>query len=725
MSKAKVAIAKEAVIWNWQENEVLISNLCQFLQEKQPEILKISNIPNSRITQEIQAIEILNQNQNLESVGDLRANLQQNLQSDVNLQQFWHLSQDLPYQVNLTWSSSSKTGAFDLVLQRQSSLVTQEPTSMLPKSSWDLKPWIAYANNPLQATETSNLLPQLRTLIKDQLPDYMMPCSFVVMDDFPLTPNGKIDRRSLPEPKKERPTLSTIYVAPFTPIEKQLAQIWSQVLSIEKIGLNDSFFELGGHSLLAIQLLMLVEEEMKMKLPLFSLLKEPTIAGLIRAIDSMTQLDTSQETQIDWQQEIVLDASIYPETPYVKLTQPAKHIFLTGATGFLGGFLLQELLEQTQAKIYCLVRSTSEQEAREKLYTNLERYLIAKGELDPRIVVISGDLAQPYFGLEANQFRDLASKLDAIYHCGAFVNLVYPYSDLRAVNVLGTQEILKLASQGKTTPVHFISTLDVFNGIVSSTQNLIGEETSLPDIKTLDNGYSQSKWVGEKLILAAQDRGIPTCIYRSGMLSGHSQTGASQTNDLICRIIKGMIQMESAPDLAQSINLIPIDYATQAIVKISQQPQSWGQAFHIINPKALPWSQLIGEINNLGYPVQLLPHQQWQAELRKLDNSGDNALIPMKSLFSEVNSTNQMTYLENFLMTAQAFDCHNTLQGLAQTSILCPKIDRTLLQSCLFYFDFCGFLPQRKEPSVQKYVVTQKLNSSMVQENSYHNVTKM
>jgi len=137
----------------------------------------------------------------------------------------------------------------------------------------------------------------------------------------------------------------------------------------------------------------------------------------------------------------------------------------------------------------------------------------------------------------------LASELDLIYHSGAFVNLIYPYTALRATNVLGTQEVLRLASQSNTCT--FLLTLDVFQSSRYLGMKVIPEQDALEHSEGLYDGYAQSKWVAEKLMMTARSRGIPVCIYRLGMITGHSQTGVSQTDDMMCRMIKGFIQLGS------------------------------------------------------------------------------------------------------------------------------------------------------------------------------------
>ena len=327
-----------------------------------------------------------------------------------------------------------------------------------------------------------------------------------------------------------------------------------------------------------------------------------------------------------------------------------------------------------------------------KIKRNLEVYLLWNEELNSRIIPVVGDLAQPLLGLSEQQFSSLASVIDVIYHNGAFVNLIYPYAALRAANVLGTQELLRLASFIKVKPVHFISTLDVFQSSRYSEMNVITEQDELAHCEGLSDGYAQSKWVAEKLVMAARERGFPVCIYRLGMITGHSQTGVSKTDDLMCRMIKGFIQLGSAPNLDLMLNLTPVDYVSSAIVHLSRQKESLGKAFHLVNPHPLHLSKLVNEIQALGYPIQQIAYDKWQADLLNVDISQENALSPLLSMFTEKISEKQLTYIETSSLVSQAFDCQNTFDGLAGTSIHCPELDARLLSTYFSYFIHSGFL---------------------------------
>jgi amino acid adenylation domain-containing protein len=161
-----------------------------------------------------------------------------------------------------------------------------------PESNGNLKPWATYANNPLEGRFARRLVPKLRSFLHEQLPDYMVPSAFVLMDAMPLTPHGKINRRTLPDPEQARPELEDVYVAPRTHTEKELAAMFAHVLGVTQVGLHDNFFDLGGHSLLATQLLSRIRETFSDKeITLRHIFESPSVAGLAQQIESTGTAD--------------------------------------------------------------------------------------------------------------------------------------------------------------------------------------------------------------------------------------------------------------------------------------------------------------------------------------------------------------------------------------------------------------------------------------------------
>jgi len=158
------------------------------------------------------------------------------------------------------------------------------------------KAWSEYANNPLQGKFARYLIPQLRNTLEKQLPDYMMPSSFVVLDEWPLTPGGKIDLHALPAPETARSQGQGTLVAPRTPVEQTLASLWFELLGLARVGIHDNFFESGGHSLLATQLISRVREKFQVEVTLRQLFERPTIELFATVIEEAQQGKAALQT---------------------------------------------------------------------------------------------------------------------------------------------------------------------------------------------------------------------------------------------------------------------------------------------------------------------------------------------------------------------------------------------------------------------------------------------
>ncbi|MEP0858569.1 amino acid adenylation domain-containing protein [Trichocoleus sp. DQ-U1] len=546
----------------------------------------------------------------------------------------------------------------------------------------------------------SALINDLRSFLKEKLPEYMVPSAFVVLKALPLTPNGKIDRSALPAPETIKPETDT-FVAPRNSVEELLAGIWFPLLKLEKVGIYDNFFDLGGHSLLIPQLLSKVRETFQIELTLRDFFDAPTIADLGKNIEMKQGVIpfVSPASNLNLDAEAVLDPTIRPDSIPVELVTEPSCIFLTGATGFLGAFLLSELLQQTQADIYCLVRATNAESGKERLQNSLESYSLWDENFSSRIIPVMGELSKPLLGLSDEQFREMASQIDVIYHNGALVNFTYPYSALKAANVLGTQEVLRLASLIKLKPVHFISSTNAVSPAGGSGVRVIREQESINSEEVIDTGYAQSKWVAEKLATIARDRGIPVCIYRPGRISWHSQTGLCNKSDNTFRWVKGCIQLGSVPKRDAMVNLVPIDYASRAIAYLSKQQESLNKDFHIVNPYPAHWSKVIHWVRSFGYPLREVSYDQWHSELfEAAKTSSGNALSPL------VDFMNQPTSQQPASTTAiLQFDCQNTLDGLAGSSIVCPPLEAELFAPYFSYLIDNGLLDA---PPVGEFAAT-------------------
>lgn len=365
-----------------------------------------------------------------------------------------------------------------------------------------------------------------------------------------------------------------------------------------------------------------------------------------------------------------------------------NNILLTGATGFVGSFILAQLLQKTSANIYCLTRTTTPEKALQKIEQSLKSYYLEQKIDLSRIIALPGDLSKPKLNLAKETYEQLATTIDIIYHNGALVHHATPYDKLKNTNVLGTQEILRFACYKKTKPVHFISTISVFNLNNASTVNLIKEQDSIEQYQAPLGGYSQSKWVAEKLVTIANQRDLPTTIHRLGPISGSSDTGAFNSNDFLYRLIIGYVHLRSAPEGTMLLDILPVDYVSKAVVYLTQDPNNWNKAYHYIHPQPASSDILFDRLEKAGYAIARIPYQQWYTKLVNIaKNSQDHILYPLVSLFSANNSGEAQNKSFNL-----KFDCQNTLKGLEASSIECPAINGELIDTYINYLKKNGLL---------------------------------
>jgi thioester reductase-like protein len=351
--------------------------------------------------------------------------------------------------------------------------------------------------------------------------------------------------------------------------------------------------------------------------------------------------------------------------------------------------------------VHCLVRASSPAEGLKKLRQSLEKYDLWQNRDTERIVPVLGDLSESRLGLSDDQFEVLSSSIDVIYHNGALVNGLYPYQMLKAANVLGTQEILRLACRARVKPVHYVSTISVFTA--ANTAGGRAEEIwTVEGGNLLRGGYPQSKWVAERLVTIAADRGLPVVIYRPGRVSGDSKTGAWVPDRPVIDAIQTVVDVGSVPRMEGEvpIELVPVNYVAQAIVYLSQVPQSIGKAFHLANPNPVDWRELIQSLRVFGVSLRQLDPELWMAELVKfVRQTPQSYLSPMLPLVP----AELLSRLENLETVAAApavpgvqippfhIDCTITLQALKDSSVVCPPVAE-LLDVYFSYFEKSGLL---------------------------------
>jgi thioester reductase-like protein len=265
-----------------------------------------------------------------------------------------------------------------------------------------------------------------------------------------------------------------------------------------------------------------------------------------------------------------------PEIPIL------NQVLLTGGTGFIGPFFIKSLLEQTRAKIYVLVRSSDEEQARQRLRAAMESMgPCAPGLMqmfEARVIPVCGDLGQPNLGLTQKSWDFLANEIDTVFHNGATVNYLFNYDRMRDANVLGTNEVLRLAFEGRPKSFNYVSTTFVFGWAV---KKVLYETDFNQDMELLDFGYSQSKWVAEQVVADARRLGLETRIFRPALVSP-SVAGGGNNFDIAVRLVAFMVNHGIGVDALNQVSFVPADITANNIIAISTTPGTANKTYHVV-----------------------------------------------------------------------------------------------------------------------------------------------
>ncbi len=562
----------------------------------------------------------------------------------------------------------------------------------------------------------------VRQFLKEHVPTYAIPSAFCVIDSLPVSGNaaGKLDRRKLP-PHETAQRLRAFSIdgaddagkvdqtnsrlGPENKTEEGILKIWSELLDLpaDELSVVDSFFEVGGHSLLATKMVKMINEEFSTELTIITFMEAPTIRDLANSLLNEGDSAAVAANKIDLQAEALsLDPSVYPfatrkgntlsrfrieSTVFMK----PRVIFLTGATGYLGSHILSELLQIPGLTTICLARAKTDAAAKQRLLQTMEKYKLLDGTVedaseafDSRLIAVAGDLSKPLLGMDDLQFRSLALEIDSIIHCGAEVNLIKPYASLKESNVLGTQEILRLATTNgfiktKVKPVHYISTNGIFPVDAEAYSNEENESVHLKEDVDLDNfspflseGYAMTKWVAERMCAVAESRGLPVSVLRPGNMAGSSVTGMSNPDDLNFLLLEAILETGCAPlaDTNYALDMTPVDFAAKAVTQLAaQSPQSVvGQRMHLQTPQApVPLKDVVAWLNEEGEKViESVTRSEWMERIATSHEKLSSGWLSFEKYFEAY------TWL--------VLDSDNLQQALKGSSVECPSFDVSLLK---------------------------------------------
>ncbi|TQK44315.1 amino acid adenylation domain-containing protein/thioester reductase-like protein [Streptomyces sp. SLBN-118] len=519
---------------------------------------------------------------------------------------------------------------------------------------------------------------RLRSELGEVLPGYMIPAAFHAVEQLPLAPSGKLDRKAVPEPKPAATTADT----EDRPVPQGMAQLWSQLLGVDYVRPQDDFFELGGNSLLAMEMLARTRVIFGIGVSQIreltrSLLRQPMLGAFTESVRQARAgtLAHPEGGSVDF------TAETDRRVPAVRHNAPAPHprhpgdVLLTGATGFCGAYMIDELLRTATGRVLCLVRASDELEGMERLRESHKRYVLSDLFSD-RVQPVVGDLGKPGLGLSPGAFEELGSTIDAVYHFGGQVNFIYPYHDLRAANVEGTYEIIRLAAD-RAVPVHFTSSMAVLAGFGPAGVREVTENTPLRFPEYLSVGYVESKWVGEALLKKASDAGLPVAIHRLMDITGGSTTGVMNTSSEMAALFGFIARTGLCPDVRLPLDFLPADHLARAIGHISTHHPARGEVYHLTNPRPTLLDSLAERLRRRGYPVQAIPYAEWIAALVKYAaGHPTDPITPFVPLFVDRCARADMTVSEMYFQGVfTEFTRDNAERALADAGIDTPPVD--------------------------------------------------
>lgn len=519
----------------------------------------------------------------------------------------------------------------------------------------------------------------LRKRLNSALPDYMIPAAFVILPEFPTTASGKLNRRALPTPEFSA-AAGLRQELPQGEIETSLAQLWQDLLHVPQVGRREDFFALGGHSLLALRMLFKVNERFGSTLNAADAYSSPTICELAERIRGNVVADET----VDIAREAVLPESIVA-LPGAR-SMAANSVLLTGANGFVGRFLLAQLLEDTRATVHCLVRAGSQQLATERLKKTLLKWGLWTDDVERRVVAISGDLGLPRLGLDPRAYDVLVQEVDTVYHCATSMNHLEPYAMAKPVNVEGARELLKFATTSKPKLVNYISTLSVFATADRDTIRAVSESTPChTEQHPASHGYSASKCVSERLFVLASERGIPCNVFRLGLIWADTRQGRYDELQREYRIIKSsLLSGYGIRNYRYEMAPTPVDYVARSVVCLSDRHPNGGGMFHI-SSSTQKVDGVFERCNQIaGTYLELLSHYEWIARIKQLHARGKSLpIVPLvESLFS-LSEESLRDYQRSTGLGGTRFDCEMTHRELEQAGIPTPALDDSILSATL------------------------------------------
>ncbi|MBR7022501.1 MAG: SDR family oxidoreductase, partial [Bacteroidales bacterium] len=508
-----------------------------------------------------------------------------------------------------------------------------------------------------------------KTLAASSLAEYMVPDAYMQMDTMPMTPNGKINRKVLPVPEMKR---ATEYEAPKGEKEELFCNIFSDILKIKEVGATDNFFEIGGTSINAIKVIVEASKHGVQIVfnDIFNLKTPRALAEYVSGNVNADLKSASQESGISNPFQQTIDNSEYaafiPVLDKNNLNafrngerQPIGDVLLTGATGYLGIHILNELLTNYHGKILCPLRSKSGDDPTQRLKT-LYFYYFGRTEafahFDERVTTFAAEITEPD-ALERAANNSKLSTLNSqltVINCVANVKHFSAGNDIEMVNIESVRHLIAFCLRTGSRLIH-ISTNSIA-GI--SIDNVPGPEVKLTEQdlyigQNIDaNKYVYSKFKAEELVLdAIAHHGLNAKIMRVGNLSARQKDGEFQinfnTNNFLAMlrayVVIGMVPYKA---LDERFEFSPIDEVAHAIMLLSQTPKEC-TVFHPNNTHRQFLSDILNGFAEAGITLKRVETEEFQQALDRMMENPDLVTLLRPLMAYDMGAGHQTRWIES------------------------------------------------------------------------------
>lgn len=558
---------------------------------------------------------------------------------------------------------------------------------------------------------------EIKSFLKARLPEAMCPSQIVFIEEWSRTPSGKIDLRALPtvfsaagtvtpgdnsasaskvtsktdeEVDNKSETGGTVAGPEKTfinPDEIKLAQVWEGTLGKTISRRDANFFDLGGDSISITQMAFNLRKAFACDVSIQSLYRYPRLQDMAEYIVSEKQNLYRLPDAHQAEKDIYLadDLIVTKSTALPQGITGGQRVFVTGASGFIALWITAKLLQRGDLKVTCLEAAPTPEKGLEQIKRKLRELDCWDEAFLERLQCLPGVMEKKNFGLSLEQWNKLQEETDCIVHSGFNINLAQSYAALRPVNVEGARETLRLASEGKSIPLHYIGSTSIVDYVaLAGREEPVLENEEFASCAGIQTGYILSRWVADHMMRRAQQRGLPVAVYRMTTVSGDSAHCRFDLTEMYWRLIRAFVQTNMMPQSKRMLDLVPVDMAAQAVLALASGSQSYGQAFHINSPHKLPWETLHKYLAAEGYPIKLVSAKEWAQQMRSLppDKIDDNMRILLSMLNDDGYDAN----------TSLTLSCEKTTQALLRNGVQFTPMTRELFSAHLQYMIDTGWI---------------------------------